>query len=564
MQTSNLNEGLNYRPPRIEYYKGNTHLLADGFKWSYSAEQLEEWLKCSVDPIYFIKNYMKIIHVDKGVIPFDLYDFQEQYVSGLHNNRHTIAKWPRQSGKSTTSIGYMLWYILFNEAKTVAILANKGATARVILSKLQLAYEHLPLWLQGGVKSWNKGSLELGNLCSVVAGSTTSSSIRGSSIAMLFIDEYAFIHPNQATEFFESVYPTISSGKETKIIMVSTPKGMNHFYKAWVEATEGRSDFTPFEINWWDVPGRDEAWKIKTIGDIGQESWDQEFEAQFIGSSNTLISGKALKELAYLEPIEKSEDNKLKIYAQPELKNSYVLVADCGEGVGADHTSFSVINISSFPYKQVATFRDNKTPVLLMPDIIVKVAKKYNDADVLIEINSSGNEIANLIRTDLDYENVLMVGQDKKHGQILMGGASNTQTPGLRTTKASKRTGCTTLKDLVENKKLEVVDFDTISELSTFIRKNNGTFSADELANDDTVMSLVVFGWMANQPYFESLKDTNLRQELHKQRIAQFEAEAMPMIFSLETEQKEQEIVIDSKGIHWHVADGIPWYDPYN
>lgn len=548
------NSGLNYKPDFIKYYENNTKLLHADYKWQYTAEQLEEWIKCSQDPVYFIKNYMKIVHVDRGVIPFDLYPFQEEYVNVMNNNRHTIAKWPRQSGKSTTSIGYMLWYILFNEQKTVAILANKGATARVILSKMTLAYEHLPLWLQGGVRTWNKGNIELGNGSSVMAGSTTSSAIRGSSISMLFLDEYAFIQPNQAQEFFESVYPTISSGKETKIIMVSTPKGLNHFYKAWIEATEGRSEFTPFEINWWDVPGRDEAWKAKTIATIGQDSWDQEFEAQFIGSSNTLISGKYLKELVFLSPT--AEHDKLKIYVQPELNHSYILVADCSEGVGADSSAFSVIDISTFPYKQVATFRDNKTPALMMPDIIVGVAKKYNNSEVLLEINSSGNEIANLIKGDLEYENVLMVGQDKK-GQVLMGGPSSSHTPGLRTTKSSKRIGCTNLKDLIENKKLEVVDFDTISELSTFIRQTNGTFSADELCHDDTVMSLVVFAWAANQPYFESLKDTNMRNELHAARIAQFDAEAMPMIFSLQTDtHNEKEVVVDNNGIHWEVVWG--------
>lgn len=547
----NRSEELAYKPSNVRYYQNNTKLLAADFEWEYTAAQMEEWIKCSQDPVYFIKTYIKIVHVDKGLIPFELYGFQEEYVNVMHGNRHTIAKWPRQSGKSTTSVAYMLWYMIFNEQKSVAILANKGATAREILSRLTRAYEHLPLWLQAGVVTWNKGTIELGNGSTAIGASTTSSAIRGTSISFLFLDEYAFIPPNQAQEFFESVYPTISSGKETKIAMVSTPKGLNHFYKAWIEAVEKRSEFAAFEINWWDVPGRDEAWKAQTIANIGQDSWDQEFEAQFIGSSGTLISGKALRELVFIEP--QTEVDHIKIYTQPEQSHNYVLTVDCGEGVGADYTVANVVDVSTFPYKQVCTFRDNRTPALLMPDIIVGIAKKYNNADVLVEINSSGNEVANLMRMELEYENVLMVGQDKK-GQILMGGASTTHTPGLRTTKASKRIGCTNLKDLIEGKKLEVVDFDTIAELSTFIRQKNGTFAADELCNDDTVMSLVVFGWMANQPYFESLKDTNLRQELHAQRIQQLEAEAMPMIYSLTQEVQEEEVVIDSKGIVWYAA----------
>lgn len=519
-------------------------------------------LECADTHIVFDSDYNEVfvkdlslgsnIITDSGpitVVSISESDIEEEmYDLSVESDNHRFYSNGILSHNSTSSVAYMLWYILFNESKTVAILANKGVTARLILSKLRLAYEHLPHWLQGGIITWNKGSIELDNGSIVIAESTTGSAIRGNAISFLFLDEYAFIPPTQAADFFESVYPTISSGNETRIAMVSTPKGLNHFYKAWIEATEGRSEFVPFEINWSDVPGRNQAWKEKTIANIGEDSWAQEFEAQFLGSSGTLITGQVLKTLVYQIPV--SQTDKLKIYEQPQPGRIYAMTVDCGEGVGIDATAVSVFDITALPYKQVATWKDNKTHPLFMPDIIVGVAKKFNDAHILVEINSSGAEVANLINYELDYPNLMMVGSDKK-GQVLGFGGVNTQTPGLRTTKASKRIGCTNIKDLIENGKLVITDFDTISELSTFIRKGT-SYQADELCHDDMVMTLVIFGWMATQEYFLGLNDLDIRQELHAQRIKEFEENALPFIHTIQ-HLKEEEERIEMGGVIWRV-----------
>ncbi len=263
-------------------YLGNPQLKAVHVNLGFTQEQLNELVRCEEDPVYFIKTYMKIVHVDHGIIPFNLWDWQSDLINLYNNNRFVIAKIARQSGKSMVTVGYFLWYILFTTDVNVAILANKGDTARVLLARLQMAYLLLPKWMQQGIVVWNKGSMELENGSKIIATATSSSSIRGSSYNIIFLDEFAHIDNNLANDFFKSTYPTISSGKTTKVFIVSTPKGMNLFWKLWVEATkkpgEKTSHFVPFEVHWSQVPGRDQAWMEQEIANLGsQENFDQEY-----------------------------------------------------------------------------------------------------------------------------------------------------------------------------------------------------------------------------------------------------------------------------------------------
>lgn len=544
-------------PTYVNYscYDRNSNLKGCGVQIEWTLDALREYNRCKEDPVYFIKTYMTIVHVDKGKIPFKLYPFQENMVKTFHENRFVICKIGRQSGKSTTSIGFILHYILFNKDKNTCILANKEAISKDLLERLKLAYEFLPKWLQQGVKEWNKSSIWLENDSKVLAASTSSSSVRGKSFSLIFLDEFAFIHPNQAMDFFESTYPTISSGQETRVIMVSTPKGMNHFYKFWVEAEERRSLFVPISVNWWDVPGRDDKWKAETIANIGEESFAQEYNTEFHGSSGTLLNAETLKRLVHITPEQLLYEKKLKIYVPPVDNATYAMMVDCSEGLGLDYHAITVVDITKLPYRVVATWRDNKTSPLLMPEIVTGIGTLYNDAYTLMELNSTGKQVADIIRFDYDYENLLYVSMHEKKGQVLMGGSN--QQPGIKTSKTTKKIGCLNLKDLIENNKLIVEDFDTISELATFIRHSTkDTYAADELANDDTVMVLVLFAWMTTQEYFTGLNNVDIRQELHNQRMKEFEEQVVSILSPSFDEPSFEEEIIDSHGILWKAVMG--------
>ena len=536
------------------YYRGNSKLTAAGVQQQFTPEQIFELDLCINDPVYFIKKYVKIIHVDHGLMPFTMWKFQEDIVNLYHNNRHVALKLPRQCGKTQTTASFILHYILFNEQKTVAILANKGSTAKEIISRIKTSYEELPHWLQVGIVEWNKHSILLANGSRVVAAATSSSAIRGMSISLLYLDEFAFLHPNMAMEFFESVYPTVSSGTETKILISSTPKGLNHFYKMYTDAVEGKSEFKAYEINWYDVPGRDEAWKQKTIATIGQLSWEQEYECSFAGSANTLISGAALKEMVASNPIAVKEN--LKIWAKPVISDNhpsedhvYIMTVDCSEGVGADFTVANVIDVTNYPFKQVAQYRNNLISPLHLPDILVPLAKMYNNAWMLIEINSAGKQVGDMVRFDYEYENILMTSVNERRRQQLMFGSGSEMIPGVRTTKAVKKIGCSHLKHLIENNKLLIQDAEAIFEFSNFIRKGD-SFSAEEGYHDDIVMSFVIFAWLVNQDFFKEITNTDVRKQMYAQLAERFDDE-LPMIFSTHATE-EQKIVFG--GAVWQIG----------
>jgi hypothetical protein len=523
-------------------YNGNPNLKQIGTPHAYTADQVQEIIKCSQDPIYFIETYCKIVSLDKGLIPFKLYDCQKRKVDVILNNRKVILMEGRQQGKTITSAACILWYTLFQQNKTVAILANKSSAAREVLYRYELMYESLPIWMQQGVKVYNKGDLELENGSRVFTAATSSSGIRGKSVNWLYIDEAAIIPNNVAEEFFTSVYPTISSGQTTKILLTSTPLGYNHFWKFWNEAEQGLNGFTPLFISYKEIPGRDDKWAAEQRAMLGELKFNQEVLCTFLGSSNTLVSPDAIGKMSTKQPIY-SKDG-LDIYEEPEEDHVYMLVADTSRGVGGDYCAFVVMDITSYPHKVIAKYRNNKVSPLVFPNIIAKVAKDYNRAYCLIEINDNGQQVADSLYIDMEYENVFFVGSNSKTGQFLSGGFSQGATLGVRTTKLVKRLGCTAFKSLVESTKLLIHDVEIISEISTFIEVR-GSFKADEGYHDDLVMCLVLYAWATNEAFFKDLTDTNLRKILYEEQFRQIEENLTPFGFidGGQDENKTPEVV---------------------
>jgi hypothetical protein len=518
-------------------------------------DQIREFIRCSKDPIHFIENYVKIITLDKGFVQISLYPFQRQAITDINENRRVIVKAGRQVGKTTMVVGYILWYILFNEDKFVAILANKAPTAREILNRIKIAYESLPMWLQQGVRVWNKGDIELENNCRVMATSTASSAIRGYSISLLYLDEFAFVPTNIADEFFTSVYPTISSGTQSKILISSTPNGMNHYYRMWTEAVEGQNGFKHIEANWRQVPGRDQSWADDQRRILGEEKFSQEMECEFMGSAGTLLSAAALKSLAFVTPLH-SSDIGVKIYQQPTENRSYIIVCDTSRGKGLDYSAFTVIDVTSIPYKLVATYKDNNVSPQVYPGIIKKVGEYYNNAFALIEINDNGQQVVDTLFEDYDYENILstIAAKGKKDKISLTWGYGNKSQRGIRTTKSVKRLGCSNLKHLIENQKLIIQDFDTIAEFSTFISKGS-SFEAEDGSHDDLVMCLVLFAWTTNQAFFADLTNTNIKQKLYEEQLKQIEDESLPNFLAGHDEIDNPNKTFISDGAVWNIVD---------
>ena len=531
-------------------YLGNPNLKRTGLSHNFTKDEIVEYQKCSESPIYFIKNYVRIVSLDHGLVPFDMYNFQEGMVDTMHENRFTIFKLPRQSGKSTIIISYLLHYVLFNPNTTVAVLANKSTTARDILGRLQLAYENLPKWMQQGIIAWNKGNIELENGSKILAAATSSSAIRGGSYNVIFLDEFAFVPTNVADQFFASVYPTITSGQNTKVIIVSTPHGMNQFYKLWVDAEEGRNNYIPTEVHWSEVPGRDAAWKEETIRNTSESQFNSEFECEFLGSIDTLISPAKLKQLTYRTPIRSNSG--LDLYEMPLEKSTYIITADVARGTQNDYSAFLVFDITTIPYKVVAKYRDNEIKPLLFPTKIHEVAKAYNQAFVMIEVNDIGEQVASTMQFDLEYDNLIMASMRGRAGQVLGGGFSGGRAQlGVRTTKAVKKIGCSNLKQLVEDNKLIIEDYDCINELSTFIIKGS-SFQADDGCNDDTVACLFLFSWASDQTYFKEITDNDIRRTMMSEQQDMLEQDMAPFGFVVNgLEDDNIGEMVDEYGTRW-------------
>jgi len=532
-------------------YLGNPNLKKANVATNFTPDQVKEFIKCSTDPVYFIKKYIRIVSLDEGVIPFDMYHFQEEMVQRFHDNRFNIAKLPRQSGKSTVVTSYLLWYVIFNANVNVAILANKAATAREMLQRLQLSYENLPKWMQQGIVGWNKGSVELENGSRILAASTSASAVRGMSFNVIFLDEFAFVPNNIADQFFSSVYPTISSGKSTKVIIISTPHGMNMYYKLWHDAERGTNEYIPTEVHWSEVPGRDEKWKEQTIRNTSEQQFRVEFECEFLGSVDTLISPNKLRTMAYDDPIKSSAG--LYVYEDPIPEHNYTMTVDVARGIDGDYSAFCLFDTSTIPYKLVAKYRNNEVKPMLFPDIIVQTAKAYNHAYIMCEVNDIGAQVADIIQFDLEYDNLLMCAMRGRAGQVVGQGFSGGKVQlGVKMSSAVKKVGCSNLKQLLEGDKMVVSDYEIISELTTFIQKGN-SWQAEEGCNDDLAMCLVIFAWLSVQPYFKELHDNDVRQRMYEEQREAIESDMAP--FGFMDDGLGESSFVDAEGDLWHLDE---------
>jgi hypothetical protein len=507
-----------------DVYLGNPNLKKANTAIEFTQEQILEFVKCKDDPVYFAKNYVKIVSLDEGLVPFKPYDFQEKLINRFHENRFNICKMPRQTGKSTTCVSYLLHYAIFNDSVNIGILANKAATARELLGRLQTAYENLPKWMQQGIMVWNKGSLELENGSKILAASTSASA---------------------------SVYPTITSGKSTKVIMVSTPHGMNHFYRYWHDAEKGKNEYIPTDVHWSEVPGRDEKWRQQTIANTSEQQFKIEFECEFLGSIDTLIAPSKLRTLVYENP--QTSNAGLDIYVEPEPKHDYVVTVDVARGVGEDYSAFIIADITSFPHKVVGKYRNNDIKPMLFPNIIFEIAKRYNNAFILCEVNDIGDQVASILNYDLEYQNLLMCSMRGRAGQIVGQGFSGKKTQlGVKMSKTVKKVGSLNLKTMIESDKLLFNDYEIISELTTFISKSN-SFEAEEGCNDDLAMCLVIYAWLVAQDYFKELTDQDVRKRLYDEQKNQIEQDMAP--FGFMSDGLDDTSFVDAEGDRWHVDE---------
>jgi hypothetical protein len=535
--------------PQSDIYLGNPNLKKANTTQEFTEEHIVEFLKCKSDPVYFTEKHIKIVNVDEGLVSFDMYKYQKKLIKNFHKHRFNICKMPRQTGKSTTVVSYLLHYAIFNDNVNIGILANKAATARDLLGRLQMAYENLPRWMQQGIVAWNKGSLELENGSKIIAASTSASAVRGMSFNIIFLDEFAFVQNHLADDFFASVYPTISSGKSTKVIIVSTPHGMNHFYRMWHDAERGNNEYTPTEVHWSEVPGRDKKWKEQTIRNTSKQQFAIEFECEFLGSVDTLINAAKLKALVYEQPVE--QNGKLSVYEKPYKKRDYIITVDVARGVGKDYSAFIVADITEFPYKVVATYRDNEIKPMLFPSVIADVGKAYNDAYVLCEVNDIGDQVASILFYDLEYENLLMVAMRGRAGQIVGSGFSGVKTQlGVKMSTTTKKIGCSNLKTLIEEDKLTFCDYNIISELTTFISKKQ-SFEAEDGCNDDLAMCLVIFSWLVAQDYFKEMTDSDVRKRIYEEQKNAIEQDMAPFGFVSDGFELEEQTTVESDGTVW-------------
>jgi hypothetical protein len=513
-----------------ETYLGNPLLKGAYVKQEFSKEQLTEYIKCSEDPIYFIETYIKVVTIDDGLMPFTLYDFQKDIARSVFDNRFTICKIPRQSGKTATLIACILHMVLFNPSYKAAILANKLKTATDIMDRFKVAYENLPKWLQQGIIEWNKTSITLENGSKVICSSTSSSAVRGSSYNFLMLDEFAFVPEQIAEEFFTSVYPTITSGKTSKTVIVSTPNGLNLFYKMWQNAKNGKSEFIPVEAHWWQVPGRDEKFKETTIKNTSERQWISEYECQFLGSQETLIRPSKIASLAFQTPIMESEDG-LAIYENPKKGNIYATLVDSSRAIGQDYNAMVVVDVTAMPYRVVARYRNNTIPIPVFPNLIKNIAEKYNESYILVEINDTGQQVADILKDELEYENIVTISIKGKKGQKVGEGFGGGRTyNGIKMSSQVKKAGCSVIKEMIEGDKLIVNDFDIIAEISTYISKA-GSYEAQEGYNDDLVACLVMFGWLTTQEYFKDLVNLDVRKRLFEEKLKKLEEDLTPFGF---------------------------------
>ena len=514
-------------------YLGNPNVKRDGIDQNFTKDEVAEYARCMQDPAYFARKYIKVISLDKGLVPFDLYPYQEKMFKHFRENRFSIILACRQSGKSISSVGYLLWYACFHPEKTIAILANKGATAREMLARITLMLENLPFFLQPGCKALNKGSIEFSNNSRIIAAATSGSSIRGLSVNLLFLDEFAFVDDD--ARFYTSTYPVVAAGTSTQVIITSTANGLgNVYHKLYEGAVQGTNEFKHFRVDWWDVPDRDEEWKRQTISNTSQLQFDQEFGNTFVGTGNTLISPDVLLGLISKDPIKVTSNTR--IYKDSEPGHEYMMFVDVAKGRGQDYSTFNIIDVSTRPFEQVAVFQDNNISPLLYPDVIYKYANMYNQAYVIIESNDQGAVVCNGLYYDLEYENVYVESMIKANSI------------GVTMTRKVKRIGCSNIKDLIEQNKIAIHDAETIIELSTFEARGS-SYEASNGNHDDLVMNLVMFAWFTTNQFFNELTDIDVKKMLYSERVRAMEDDIVPVgILDVEDDNSK-----------YTVEDGLVW-----
>ena len=525
-----------------EGYLGNINVKRAGVQTEWTEEQIIEYKKCMVDPLYFIQKHLKIISLDEGLVPFKLYDYQQDLITHFDESRFSIVLACRQSGKSITACAYLIWYLLFQPEQTIAILANKGSTAREMLARITTMLEHVPFYLQPGTKVLNKGSIEFENDSRIIASATGANSIRGLSVNLLYLDEFAFV--DNAEQFYTSTYPVVTSGGKSKVIITSTANGIgNMYHKLYEGAEHGKNEYQPFTVNWWDVPGRDEQWKQQTIANTSELQFEQEFGNSFLGTGNTLINANTLLGLQGHDPLW-SKDN-VHLYQSPIEDHTYIMTVDVARGRGQDYSTFSIIDVTEKPFKQVGIYRDNMISPLLLADVLERYAKMYNEALVVVENNDSGQIVCNNLYYDIEYPNVFLESTVKSSGV------------GVTMTKKVKQIGCSTLKELMEEKKLMVIDKFTINELVTFVAKGK-SFEADGGNHDDLVMNLVLFSWFVTTPYFQSLTHLELKKMLYDEQQQLIEDEIVP--FGIVDDGQNQDNTYTQGGDVWTVVPDVKIY----
>lgn len=486
-----------------------------------------------------IPNSSKIITRDGEELVIELIiseEFSEMFDVTVNDNNHRFYSNGILSHNSSIIAGYISWYILFNELKTAAILGNKQDIAVEIFGRVQFIIENLPPWLQQGIKEWNKKSLVLENGSKCFAASTSASAVRGKSINLLLLDEFAHLHPNLAIEFIASVFPTLSSSENSKLIITSTPNGLNHYHKIWTDAKDKKNKFVPIEGHWKEHPKRSQEWADNQRMQLGDVLYNQEVEAQFLGSSYTLIDGTKLGSLVYEHAIH--EKDGLELFTKPEKDHNYVITVDVSRGKHLDYSAFSVFDVTTMPYKVVAIFKNNSISTLEYPHLLYNTARQYNNAFLLVEVNDLGEEVSNIIWYEYEYENIYFTKDNK---------ISQTRGyPGVRTTTKVKGLGCSVLKELIEKDQLLVTAHRIIEELSIFVVQRKSYAAENTIINDDLCTTLWLFAWLTKQDIFQQVSNNNLRAKLTEQ-TQQFINESMTPFDFFEVNVPQEIINNDSR-----------------
>lgn len=478
-------------------------------------DHIDEYTYCAYHPIYTIRNYFKIINIDHGLVNFKLYDFQEQLVKNFFFNNRLLAMFSRQSGKTSTIAACLLFYSSFNKDKNIGIIANKKSTANEVLERIKLMYIHLPNWLKPGIVKWNEGTIEFDNGCKIITSATTATSIRGKSLAVLYIDEISHIGKKMWDAFYKSTFPVISSSKLAKIAITTTPNGKDHFYYMWQDAIKGNSSFVTQKVRWYEIPGRDEEWKKKALAELGNnlESFGQEYLVEFLSASIEYISLERLEQYEQMISPPKAIDSNLKlnIFEQPQDKHSYIMTVDVSEGKGLDHQALAIVDCSEMPLKIVATLKNNKIDTIQYASIIYQLALKYNEAHIIIENNFS--DVAKDLWFNYEYTNIINMNlrkQENRQGKYFE--------IGLRTTPKTRRIGEEYFKHLVENDKIILNDIRIIKELNNleFNEARKRFEPRDTQINDDLWAALKGFSYIAKTMFFEAMLKNGSALQLFK------------------------------------------------